>query len=177
MCICDHVVRLQIKVWLAAWDVGVAQSQQLLRVLHEAFLESKQRCVHHMILSEGCGGLITEKHTLCIKCVTMFIVRILQWEGDEGHVGAAGYVHRGERLTRQGWRSQVRYEVPEFNWLMSKCLVVTVGACVCRCIVTCLADPNIFIMDHLLMLKPVRFLEGELIHDVSWCVKLIIHFI
>ncbi|UYV76252.1 EIF3M [Cordylochernes scorpioides] len=35
-----------------------------------------------------------------------------------------------------------------------------------RCIVTCLADPNTFLMDHLLNLKPVRFLEGELIHDL-----------
>ena len=37
----------------------------------------------------------------------------------------------------------------------------------CRCIVTCLADPHTFLMDHLLALKPVKFLEGELIHDVS----------
>ncbi len=36
-----------------------------------------------------------------------------------------------------------------------------------RCIVTCLGDPNTFILDHLLTLKPVKFLEGELIHDVS----------
>ena len=35
-----------------------------------------------------------------------------------------------------------------------------------KCIVTCLADPNTFLMDHLLSLKPVKFLEGELIHDV-----------
>ena len=35
-----------------------------------------------------------------------------------------------------------------------------------RCIVTCLEDPNTFLMDHLLTLKPVKFLEGELIHDV-----------
>lgn len=36
-----------------------------------------------------------------------------------------------------------------------------------RCIVRALKDPNTFLMDHLLTLKPVRFLEGELIHDVS----------
>jgi len=35
-----------------------------------------------------------------------------------------------------------------------------------RCIVTCLADPMYFLMDHLLTLKPVKFLEGELIHDL-----------
>ncbi|KAK7490753.1 hypothetical protein BaRGS_00017982 [Batillaria attramentaria] len=35
-----------------------------------------------------------------------------------------------------------------------------------KCIVTCLADPNTFLMDHLLSLKPVKFLEGELIHDL-----------
>ncbi|XP_064601463.1 eukaryotic translation initiation factor 3 subunit M-like [Liolophura sinensis] len=35
-----------------------------------------------------------------------------------------------------------------------------------RCIVTCLADPNTYLMDHLLTLKPVKFLEGELIHDL-----------
>jgi len=35
-----------------------------------------------------------------------------------------------------------------------------------RCIVTSIADPNTFIMDDLLDLKPVRFLEGELTHDL-----------
>lgn len=35
-----------------------------------------------------------------------------------------------------------------------------------KCIVTSLGDPNTFLMDHLLTLKPVRFLEGELIHDL-----------
>ena len=36
-----------------------------------------------------------------------------------------------------------------------------------RCIVTCLSDPTTYLMDHLLSLKPVKFLEGEPIHDVS----------
>ncbi|MBN3287747.1 EIF3M factor, partial [Polyodon spathula] len=35
-----------------------------------------------------------------------------------------------------------------------------------RCIVRALKDPNAFLFDHLLALKPVRFLEGELIHDL-----------
>lgn len=45
------------------------------------------------------------------------------------------------------------------------------NACVARedamkCIVTALADPNTFLLDPLLSLKPVRFLEGDLIHDL-----------
>lgn len=35
-----------------------------------------------------------------------------------------------------------------------------------KCIVTALADPNTFLLDPLLSLTPVRFLEGELIHDL-----------
>ena len=35
-----------------------------------------------------------------------------------------------------------------------------------RCIVASLADPHTFLLDHLLQLKPVKFLEGELIHDL-----------
>lgn len=35
-----------------------------------------------------------------------------------------------------------------------------------RCIVSCIADPNVLILDGLLQLKPVKFLEGELIHDL-----------
>ncbi|KAF5287691.1 hypothetical protein FQA39_LY15791 [Lamprigera yunnana] len=35
-----------------------------------------------------------------------------------------------------------------------------------RCIVSALADPSTFLLDPLLSLKPVRFLEGELIHDL-----------
>jgi len=33
--------------------------------------------------------------------------------------------------------------------------------------VTSLADADTLLFDHLLTLKPVKFLEGELIHDVS----------
>lgn len=33
-----------------------------------------------------------------------------------------------------------------------------------KCIVASLADPNTFLMDHLLTLKPVKVLEGELMH-------------
>ncbi|XP_047003162.1 eukaryotic translation initiation factor 3 subunit M [Schistocerca americana] len=35
-----------------------------------------------------------------------------------------------------------------------------------RCILAALADPNTFLLDPLLALKPVRFLEGQLIHDL-----------
>lgn len=35
-----------------------------------------------------------------------------------------------------------------------------------KCIVTSLADHNTLLFDHLLSLKPVKFLEGELIHDL-----------
>ena len=35
-----------------------------------------------------------------------------------------------------------------------------------RCIVARLAYPNTFLFDHLLNLKPVKFLEGQLIHDL-----------
>nr|QBH73919.1 eukaryotic translation initiation factor 3 subunit M [Eurycantha calcarata] len=35
-----------------------------------------------------------------------------------------------------------------------------------RCIMAALADPSTFLLDPLLALKPVRFLEGELIHDL-----------
>ena len=47
-----------------------------------------------------------------------------------------------------------------------------------RCIVRALKDPNTFLFDHLLALKPVRFLEGELIHDVSMnMVALVLQYI
>jgi translation initiation factor 3 subunit M len=35
-----------------------------------------------------------------------------------------------------------------------------------KCIVSLLVDKNTFLMDHLLTLKPVKFLEGEPIHDL-----------
>merc|ERR1712088_809122 len=35
-----------------------------------------------------------------------------------------------------------------------------------RCIVASLADPNTFLFDHLLNLKPVKFLDGQPIHDL-----------
>jgi len=35
-----------------------------------------------------------------------------------------------------------------------------------RCILAALADPNTFLLDPLLSLKPVSFMRGELIHDL-----------
>ena len=35
-----------------------------------------------------------------------------------------------------------------------------------RCIVASLADPQTFLLDRLLQLTPVKFLQGELIHDL-----------
>jgi len=35
-----------------------------------------------------------------------------------------------------------------------------------RCIIASLADPSTFLFDHLLSLKPVKFLEGQKIHDL-----------
>lgn len=35
-----------------------------------------------------------------------------------------------------------------------------------KCIVSAIADPHTFLMDYLLTLKPVKFLEGELIHEL-----------
>ena len=35
-----------------------------------------------------------------------------------------------------------------------------------KCIVSAIADPNQFLMDYLLTLKPVKFLEGESIHEL-----------
>merc|ERR1712015_411758 len=35
-----------------------------------------------------------------------------------------------------------------------------------KCITSALADPTTYLLDHLLSLKPVKFLEGEPIHDL-----------
>jgi len=35
-----------------------------------------------------------------------------------------------------------------------------------KCIVSAIADPHTFLMDYLLTLKPVKFLEGESIHEL-----------
>ncbi|XP_072171682.1 eukaryotic translation initiation factor 3 subunit M-like [Diadema setosum] len=35
-----------------------------------------------------------------------------------------------------------------------------------RCIVNAIADPNVYLFDHLLTLRPVKFLEGDRIHDL-----------
>ena len=35
-----------------------------------------------------------------------------------------------------------------------------------RCVIAALADPTTFLLDPLLALKPVKFLEGEIIYDL-----------
>jgi len=37
-----------------------------------------------------------------------------------------------------------------------------------RCIVSSINDPNVYVMDHLLLLEPVKILEGEPIHKVNF---------
>lgn len=71
--------------------------------------------------------------------------------------------------------SQARVDAHRYTSVLLSSFVAAlilkhIYSCVCfifRCIVRALKDPNTFLMDHLLTLKPVRFLEGELIHDVS----------
>lgn len=36
-----------------------------------------------------------------------------------------------------------------------------------KCVVASIADPNTFLLDHLLTLKPVKLLEGDKIYEVS----------
>uniref|UniRef100_A0A8C9VLX4 Eukaryotic translation initiation factor 3 subunit M n=1 Tax=Scleropages formosus TaxID=113540 RepID=A0A8C9VLX4_SCLFO len=45
-----------------------------------------------------------------------------------------------------------------------------------RCIVSALKDPDTFLFDHLLILKPVCFLEGELIHDPYFLIVCIVWY-
>lgn len=35
-----------------------------------------------------------------------------------------------------------------------------------KCIVYCINDPNIFVFDSLLLLEPIKYLEGELVHNL-----------
>ena len=36
-----------------------------------------------------------------------------------------------------------------------------------KCVITSLADPNTFLLDHLLTLKPVQSLEGDKLYEVN----------
>ncbi|CAH1787809.1 unnamed protein product [Owenia fusiformis] len=95
----------QIKKWVAQWDVSTEKVQQLLRALHDAFVECKQ----------------TDKGTKTM-------IELLGTYTEDN-------------------ASQARDDAQ-------------------RCIVTSLRDPTTFLLDHLLTLKPVKFLEGELIHNL-----------
>lgn len=96
-----------------------------------------------------------------------------QWACSKSDGGAAGKLHRRQRLTSSGWCSQVSGALVSLSSHFGA-QQQTYGRStssntfsLLRCIVRALKDPNTFLMDHLLILKPVRFLEGELIHDVS----------
>ena len=43
-----------------------------------------------------------------------------------------------------------------------------------KCIVYCINDPNIFVFDSLLLLEPIKYLEGELIHNVGVFVVVVV---
>lgn len=95
----------EIKEWVKDWDLSTSKTQNLLRLLHEAFLEARQ----------------SEK-------ATKVMIELLGTYTEDNASQARDDAH--------------------------------------KCIVTCLGDPNTFLMDHLQALKPVKFLEGELIHDL-----------
>jgi len=96
---------VEIKKWVAKWDISTLKYQQLLRTLYEALDATKN-----------------------IEKATKVMVELLSTYTEDN-------------------ASQAREDAQ-------------------KCIVTCLADSNTFLMDHLLTLKPVKFLEGEPIHDL-----------
>ncbi|XP_002738609.1 eukaryotic translation initiation factor 3 subunit M-like, partial [Saccoglossus kowalevskii] len=91
--------------WIDKWKLSVEQHQNLLRLLHDAFLETRQ--------SED---------------ATKVMVELLSTYTEDNASQAKADAH--------------------------------------KCIVTSLRDPKCYLMDNLLMLKPVKFLEGELIHEL-----------
>lgn len=95
----------EIKKWMVQWETTPNKMQNLLRNLHEAFIECHQ-----------------------IEKATKVMIELLGTYTEEN-------------------ASQARDDAQ-------------------RCIVTCLSDPSTYLMDHLLTLKPVKFLEGEPIHDL-----------
>lgn len=119
-------------------------------------------CVRFFVILQ-----INDLHTREFSTVSLLIS---QWGCSKSDGGAAGKLHRRQCFTSTCWCPQVNLETL-FNICTSALIYIphiyTYISLIFRCIVRALKDPNTFLIDHLLTLKPVRFLEGELIHDVS----------
>ncbi|XP_030416134.1 eukaryotic translation initiation factor 3 subunit M isoform X1 [Gopherus evgoodei] len=139
----------QVRKWISDWNLSTEKKHTLLRLLYDALVDCKKR-FHLAIFEEEVNKLasIIESAISCFpSCQKKSLLIEALISGSFASDSAAKVMVELLGSYTEDNASQARVDAH-------------------RCIVRALKDPNTFLFDHLLALKPVKFLEGELIHDL-----------
>ena len=90
--------------------------------------------------------------------VTLPAFAFIQGECIATLVGITGHLHEGDGVQSSCRCVEVCLDASSSQRLDSRSY---------RCIIQSINDPNVFLLDHLLVLEPVKILEGETVHKVS----------
>ncbi len=153
---------VQVRKWITDWNLNTEKKHTLLRMVYDALVDCKKRYLLVWFQVSCVQGLwflfIWPLHS----CLSVKLQ--LKWWWSYWAVTQRTMLHK------PGWMhtGMIFSCVSVLIWF-GLCLVIYTYALLSRCIVRALKDTNTYLFDHLLALKPVRFLEGELIHDVRKC--------
>ncbi|GAB5577698.1 eukaryotic translation initiation factor 3 subunit M [Prionailurus iriomotensis] len=133
----------QVRKWISDWNLTTEKKHTLLRLLYEALVDCKKRVCNHDFVKHNFQHIFS-------GYITKFIGMQNLSDLDSYLLSDAASKVMVELLGSytEDNASQARVDAHSL------------------CIVRALKDPNAFLFDHLLTLKPVKFLEGELIHDL-----------
>lgn len=148
-----------MRKWIIDWNLNTEKKHTLLRLVYEALVDCKKRYETEFSYAQK-DKISTWKNFNSIlfsdsEPAAKVMVELLGSYTEDNASQARVDAHRYSKALL----------LPLVPALIL--LTYTHIHLIFRCIVRALKDPNTFLMDHLLTLKPVRFLEGELIHDVS----------
>lgn len=153
---------VQVRKWITDWNLDTEKKHTLLRLVYDALVDCKKRfrlvwfqvsCVQ---AAWGCSLF-----DIALLCLSVKLQ--LKWWWSYWAVTQRTTLHKPE------WMHTGMTFSPQVSVRSALVFVSHLHLCSPRCIVRALKDPSTYLFDHLLALKPVRFLEGELIHDVRKC--------
>lgn len=155
---CESIVKAQLHE-----RFGIVKLRVLSNLFHGLMVNSKDRYIVYMHLAK-CSILVKNLEYLPTKLdVVKKYFKI--WQSNTEEIQAL-YRLLFEALSQMNDSTNALKVVIELLGTFDKENASKSRDDAHKCIVYCINDPNIFVFDSLLLLEPIKYLEGELIHNL-----------
>lgn len=155
---CESIVKAQLHE-----RFGIIKLRVLSNLFHGLMVNSKDRYIVYMHLAK-CSILVKNLEYLPTKLdVVKKYFKI--WQSNTEEIQAL-YRLLFEALSQMNDSTNALKVVIELLGTFDKDNASKSRDDAHKCIVYCINDPNIFVFDSLLLLEPIKYLEGELIHNL-----------